>query len=157
LYNKIDSEFIKLLDAAGLAEKKEDSRRRKYTPHSFRRFTKTLLSDNVGKEYSEWFLGHSKSEYYVHTTKDKEQKYLDVVKYLTFLDYSVIESTGKGIQNQLSEKEQEIQTLKDRISKLEQSNTVNFIDALHEKLKSKGYTGGPEKLIDKLAESHFFD
>ena len=40
------------------------------------------------------------------------------MKFLTFLDYSVIESTGKDIQNQLSDKDREIQTLKYQMANL---------------------------------------
>ncbi len=40
-------------------------RRRKITLHSFRRFVKTVISDQVGQDYSEWFLGHAKSPYYI--------------------------------------------------------------------------------------------
>jgi hypothetical protein len=36
------------------------------------------------------------------------------MKYLTFLDYSTLEATGKNIESKLSEKEQEIQTLRQK-------------------------------------------
>jgi peptidoglycan hydrolase CwlO-like protein len=38
------------------------------------------------------------------------------MKYLTFLDYSTLESTGKNIEAKLSEKEKEIQLLRQRDS-----------------------------------------
>jgi hypothetical protein len=38
------------------------------------------------------------------------------MKYLTFLDYSALESTGKNIEAKLSEKEKEIQLLRQRDS-----------------------------------------
>jgi hypothetical protein len=123
LYNKVNSEFIKVLDAAGLTEKKDGSLRRKFTLHSFRRFTKTILSDNIGQDYSEWFLGHAKSSYWVRDLEHKSQKYLEVMKYLTFLDYSTIESTGKGIQNQLSEKDSRIHSLEEQMRNLIASQT----------------------------------
>ena len=63
LYNKLNFEFIRVLNVAGHTEKKDGSLRRKFTLHSFRRFTKTILSDNIGQDYSEWFLGHAKSSY----------------------------------------------------------------------------------------------
>lgn len=118
LYNKLNLEFIKVLDAAGLSEKKDGSVRRKFTLHSFRRFTKTILSDNISQDYSEWFLGHAKSSYWVRDLEHKAAEYIHVMKFLTFLDYSVIESTGKDIQNQLSDKDREIQTLKDQMANL---------------------------------------
>ncbi len=118
LYNKVNFEFIKVLDAAGFTDKKDGSLRRKFTLHSFRRFTKTILSDNISQDYSEWFLGHAKSSYWVRDLEHKAAEYIRVMKFLTFLDYSVIESTGKGIQNQLSDKDREIQTLKDQMANL---------------------------------------
>ena len=36
------------------------------------------------------------------------------MKYLTFLDYSVLETTGKNIEAKLNEKEMEIQLLRQR-------------------------------------------
>jgi hypothetical protein len=36
------------------------------------------------------------------------------MKYLTFLDYHLLETTGKNIEAKLSEKEKEIQTLRER-------------------------------------------
>jgi integrase len=58
LYIKIGTEFNKVLKVAGLDERKEGMRRRKITLHSLRRFVKTVISDEVGGDYSEWFLGH---------------------------------------------------------------------------------------------------
>jgi hypothetical protein len=38
------------------------------------------------------------------------------MKYLTFLDYEILEATGKGIEAKLSEKDKEIQLLHQRDS-----------------------------------------
>ena len=59
LYIKLGLEFTKVLRIAGLDERKEGMRRRKITLHSLRRFVKTVISDQVGGDYSEWFLGHN--------------------------------------------------------------------------------------------------
>jgi hypothetical protein len=74
LYVKVLTEFQKLLAVVGLNERKEGGkqRRRKITLHSFRRFTKSVISDQVNQDYSEWFLGHSKSPYY--TKKEAERR-----------------------------------------------------------------------------------
>ena len=81
----------------GLDKRKEDGvqKRRKITIHSFRRFVKTVISDQTNQDYSKWFLGHSKSPYY--TKKENERRQSDAakcMKYLTFLDYTTIEATG---------------------------------------------------------------
>jgi integrase len=65
LYVKILTEFEKLLSVVGLDERKDGKqKRRKITLHSFRRFVKTVISDQTNTDYSEWFLGHSGSPYY---------------------------------------------------------------------------------------------
>ena len=116
LYDKILREFQKLLAIVGLDERKENVQRRiKITLHSFRRFVKTVISDQVNQDYSEWFLGHSKSPYYTKKEHDRRQIYATkCMKYITFLDYSILEATGKNIESKLSEKEQEIQTLRQK-------------------------------------------
>jgi hypothetical protein len=74
-----------------------------------------VISNQVNQDYSEWFLGHSKSPYY--TLKETERKEIyatKCMKYLTFLDYRMLEATGKNIEAKLTEKEKEIQTLRER-------------------------------------------
>jgi integrase len=115
LYIKVLLEFEKLLTVVGLDERKEDGRRlrRKVTLHSLRRHAKGVISNQVIQDYSEWFLGHSKSPYY--TLKESERRDIyatKCMKYLTFLDYQILEATGKNIEAKLSEKENEIQLLR---------------------------------------------
>jgi hypothetical protein len=69
LYEKLVKGFQQVLEVAGFSDRKEGMNRRKITFHSFRRFVKTIISDCAGKEYSEWFLGHAKSSYYVSKTQ----------------------------------------------------------------------------------------
>jgi integrase len=58
IYVKILEEFEKLLSIVGFDERKDGvQRRRKVTLHSFRRFVKTVISDQINQDYSEWFLG----------------------------------------------------------------------------------------------------
>jgi hypothetical protein len=69
----------------------------------------------MNQDYSEWFLGHSKSPYY--TLKEPERREIfasRVMKYLTFLDFSTLETTGKNIEARLQEKDKEIQHLKQK-------------------------------------------
>ena len=119
LYVKLFDEFQKLLAATGMAERKENGihKRRKITLHSFRRHVKSVISNQVSQDYSEWFLGHSKSPYY--TLKEFERREIystKCMKYLTFLDYSTLEASGKSVEAKLSEKEREIQLLRQRDS-----------------------------------------
>ena len=117
LYIKILSEFQKLLTISGMDERKEEGihKRRKITLHSFRRFVKTVISDQTNRDYSEWFLGHSKSPYYTKKESERREIYaIKCMKYLTFLDYTTLEATGKNIEAKLSEKDIEIAGLKEK-------------------------------------------
>jgi integrase len=119
LYVKVLTEFQKLLDIVGLNQRKEGGkqRRRRITLHSFRRFSKSVISDQVNQDYSEWFLGHNKSPYYTKKEPERREIYATkCMKYLTFLDYTTLEATGKSIETKLFEKEKEIQLLRQRDS-----------------------------------------
>src|SRR5919198_591575 len=116
IYVKALTEFEKLLSVVGLDERKEGKqRRRKITLHSFCRFVKTVISDQTNTDYSEWLLGHNKSPYYTKKEPERREIYTTkCMKYLTFLDYTTLEATGKNIEAKLSEKEKEIHLLRQR-------------------------------------------
>ncbi|HEY7569780.1 MAG TPA: site-specific integrase [Nitrososphaeraceae archaeon] len=115
LYVKLEAEFIKVLKIAGLDERREGMQRRKITLHSLRRFVKTVLSDQVGGDYSEWFLGHIGSVYYTNKESERRETYLTkCMKYLTFLDYVALEARGKSIEAKMSEKDREMRAMKEK-------------------------------------------
>jgi integrase len=115
LYVKLGTEFTKVLKSAGLDERKEGMRRRKITLHSLRRFVKTVISDEVGRDYSEWFLGHSGSVYYTKKELERREIYLTkCMKYFTFLDYVTLEARGKSIDARMSEKDREMRAMKEK-------------------------------------------
>jgi integrase len=122
IYFKIRDEFVKLLGSVGLEKRKEGMQRRTITLHSFRRYVKTVISDQVSKDYSEWFLGHSKSPYYTMKEPVRREIYATkCMKYLTYLDYTTLETTGKSIEAKLQEKDEQIQAL---FKKQEQFETL---------------------------------
>jgi integrase len=115
LYTKIVQEFNSLLKIVRMDERKEGMLRRKVTLHSFRRFAKTVVSTQINQDYSEWFLGHAKSPYWTMKEAQRREIYATKsMKYLTFLDYSGLESTSKNIEAKLEEKDREIAYLTDR-------------------------------------------
>ncbi len=74
-----------------------------------------MASDQVSSDFSEWLIGHAKSSYYTKKQEEKWQIYkTKCMKYLTFLDYTTLESAGKNIESKLSEKDKEIQLLRQR-------------------------------------------
>ena len=114
IYNKIMRQFHNVLDNADFDQRKDGMpRRRQITLHSFRRFVKTTISDSpAGRDYSEWILGHSKSSYWVNKPAVRAEIYATrCMKYLTFLDYSTLEATGKTIEAKMNELEKEKQKM----------------------------------------------
>ena len=121
IYIKVLLEFEKVLDASGLNGRKEDggaNHRRRITFHSFRRHAKSVISDQASYDFSEYILGHSnKSVYYTVKEPARREFYATkCMKYLTFLDYTTLEATGKNIEARLTEKEREIQLLRQQDS-----------------------------------------
>ncbi|MFY9965903.1 MAG: site-specific integrase [Nitrososphaeraceae archaeon] len=114
IYVKLLLQFHTVLDAVDFGQRKDNiSRRRKITLHSFRRFVKTTISDTLaGSDYSEWFLGHTKSSYYVSKPAVRAEIYANkCMKYLTFLEYSTLEATGKTNEARINELEKEKQIM----------------------------------------------
>lgn len=115
IYSKIVMEFNNLLKIVKMDERKEGMLRRRITLHSFRRFAKTVVSTQINQDYSEWFLGHAKSSYWTMKEPQRREIYATkCMKYLTFLDYSGLEATGKDVETKLEEKDREIAFLKQR-------------------------------------------
>ena len=115
MYQKLTQEFHKLLEVIGLNARKENSLRGVVTFHSFRRFAKSVISDSVNQDYSEWFLGHRKSPYYVKKEHELREIYKSkCMHHLTFLDYdAALESGGRTAEMKLQEKQREIEQLRE--------------------------------------------
>ncbi len=74
-----------------------------------------MISDQTNQDYSEWYLGHAGSPYYTKKEVERRQLYeTKCMKYLTYLDYAVLENTGKSIESKLEEKEKEIAYLREQ-------------------------------------------
>ena len=113
LYVKLLKEFGKVLTLSGLYDKKEGMNRRTISFHSLRRHAKTVISTQVNQDYSEWFLGHSdRSSYWAMKQAERKEIYLEkIMKYLTFLDYTILKNSNRSIEAKLEEKEKEIADL----------------------------------------------
>ena len=146
LYTKIWHEFDRLLKVVNMDEKKEGgiNNRKKITLHSLRRFVKTVISNQVSQDYSEWFLGHSKSPYWTLKEAGRREIYATkCMKYLTFLDYSTLEATGKNIESKLEEKDKQIKSMK---AKYDEDITLlkNAVTDMQQLLKN------PQKLVELI-------
>ncbi len=115
VYTRVLQEFNNVLKILGMDERKEGMKRRKITFHSFRRHLKGVLSNQVNTDYSEWYLGHNKSPYYTLKQEQRRDIYLQkCMKWLTYLDFSLLQNTSKNIESKLEEKENEISYLRQR-------------------------------------------
>jgi len=134
IYKNILDEFGKVLEITGLDGRKESDGRRKLGFHSLRRYCKTVIATQTNTDYSEWYLGHSKSPYW--TMKEAQRKEIYVTKvlpFLTFLDYGALESTSKGIVSQLEQKDREISYLNDAIKERDKKYEIEM-KAMNERL-----------------------
>jgi integrase len=132
-YPKVIREFQKLLSVVKMDARKEGMKRRKITLHSFRRFCKSVISNQVNQDYSEWFLGHNKSPYYTIKESERRRIYAEkCIKYLTFLDYTALDAAGKNVETKLSEKDKEIESLKQKMAEMEK-----MMHSIDEKLEVK--------------------
>lgn len=133
IYVKVVMEFQKLLKVVEMDERKEGlQRRRKITLHSLRRHAKTIISTQVGQDYSEWFLGHSKSPYWTMKESARKEIYVNkIMSHLTFLDYSSLENDSKNVETRLIEKEKEIVYL--RHKEVNNSDEIMLMKLNHEK------------------------
>ena len=91
-----------------------NERRRQITPHSFRRFVKTTISDLGYADYSEYFIGHAGSTYWRKKDSEKAELFHKIEPYLTFLNIHQLERQGADIQTKIDELEQLNQSMRDR-------------------------------------------
>jgi integrase len=132
IYNKLLDPFQRLLKSTGLEERKEGMARRKVTFHSFRRFAKTVIANQTSTDYNEWFLGHSKSPYFVQKEFDRRMLYATkCMPFLTFVNYSQLEENADKKQSDLeslmmkdANKDREIETLKQQVQVLRKENDM---------------------------------
>jgi integrase len=105
LYDHLAAEFAKTLDRIGMGSREDgnETRRRKITLHSFRRYVKTTISDLGYADYSEWFIGHSGSTYWRKKDREKAEIFKKIEPYLTFLNVPQLERQGADLQTKIEE------------------------------------------------------
>jgi hypothetical protein len=115
LYDDLLKSFQRMLDRMGKGVREDgNERRRQITPHSFRRFVKTTISDLGYADYSEYFIGHSGSTYWRKKESEKAEIFRKIEPYLTFLTVHQLERQGADIQTKVDELEQLNQSMRDR-------------------------------------------
>jgi integrase len=115
LYDDLLKSFQRMLDRMGKGAREDgNERRRQITPHSFRRFVKTTISDLGYADYSEYFIGHSGSTYWRKKESEKAEIFRKIEPYLTFLNIHQLERQGADIQTKVEELEQLNQSMRDQ-------------------------------------------
>ncbi len=112
IYFKMLHQFEKLQTVANKDARKENSRRRKITLHSFRRTCFSVINEQTNSEFANWFLGHNHSVYWTH--KEQERREIYRTKCMPFLTIYQ-ETRDNTIENALKEKNTEIQILRNQI------------------------------------------
>jgi len=153
IYHSILRDFNEVLALIDMNERKEGMLRRKITLHSFRRFVKTVLSTQVSQDYSEFYLGHARSTYWQMKEPERSKIYADkCMDYLTFLDYSALESKGKSVESKLEQKDKEIQDLRHEFGELRQGRDeiLMNLDNIGKKLKFHKQMNQDVEMINNL-------
>lgn len=139
IYNKLLHQFEYLLTKVGKDQRKENSRRRKITLHSFRRTCFSIINEQTNSEYANWFLGHNHSVYWTH--KEQERREIYRTKCMPFLTIYQ-ETRDNTIETALREKDRTIKLLTSRIADIEHDQKT-IMDLLQD----------PEQLKKKLESS----
>ena len=116
IYRTILEEFQKVQRIAEKDVRKDNSRRRKFTLHSFRRTAFSIINENTNSEFAHYYLGHSGSPYWTH--KEQERRNIYRTKCMPFLTVYQ-ETRDNTIENALREKDITIKLLTNRIADIE--------------------------------------
>jgi integrase len=121
IYFKMLQQFEKLQHRAGMDQRKENSKRRKITLHSFRRTAFSIINEQTNSEYANWFLGHNHSVYWTH--KEHERRNIYLKKCMPFLTIYQ-DARSDTIETSLREKDRTIKLLINRIADIEHDQKI---------------------------------
>lgn len=135
IYSKLLEQFQKLQHIADKDTRKESSKRRKITLHSFRRTCFSIINENTNSEFANYYLGHHHSVYWTHTEKERRNLYR--TKCMPFLTVYQ-ETRDNTIEASLREKDRTIKLLTNRITDIEHDQKI-IMDLLQDpqQLKKK--------------------
>jgi integrase len=134
IYSKLLEQFQKLQYIADKDTRKENSKRRKITLHSFRRTCFSIINENTNSQFADWFIGHH-SVYWTH--KEQERREIYRTKCMPFLTIYQ-ETRDNTIETTLRDKDRTIKLLTNRIADIEHDQKI-IMDLLQdpEQLKRK--------------------
>lgn len=121
IYGVFHKQFSNLLNKVEMAQRKDGqgTQRRKISFHLFRDYVKSTISKHTTKDFSEWMLGHKGSTYWNVEENETKELYRKCMKYLTYLDYTMVETIGADFESKLNESNGIIQDLEERLNESE--------------------------------------
>jgi len=140
IYRTILEEFQRLQHITEKDARKENSKRRKITLHSFRRTCFSIINEQTNSEFAHYILGHSNSPYWTH--KETERRNIYHTKCMPFLTIYQ-ETRDNTIENALREKDITIKLLTNRIADIE----------LHQKTQSEILKHLTPELLERIKKS----
>ena len=140
IYTRLLEQFQKLQRIVVKDQRKENSKRRKITLHSFRRTCFSIINENTNSEFANYFLGHHHSVYWTH--KETERRNIYHTKCMPFLTIYQ-ETRDNTIENALREKDITIKLLTNRIADIE----------LHQKTQSEILKHLTPELLERIRNS----
>ena len=90
----------------GKDSREDGNKRRQITLHYFRRFVKTIISDLLYADYSEYFIGHAGSTYWLKKDSEKAEIFRKIEPYLIFLNVHQLQRQDANIQTKIEELEE---------------------------------------------------
>jgi integrase len=130
IYFKMLHQFEKLQTVANKDARKENSRRRKITLHSFRRTAFSIINEQTNSEFANWFLGHNHSVYWTH--KEQERRNIYRTKCMPFLTIYQ-ETRDNTIETALKDKDKTIAMLNKQMEMVNKRVEVLEMLARHPK------------------------
>ena len=115
IYATLVMEFNKMINQLKIGFEDTARRRHIFTFHSLRRWVKSVISDVISSDYSEWAIGHAGSVYYTKLEKEKYALFKRCEPYLTYLDQSRLEQKQTDLQSRLESMEQENKDLRNNV------------------------------------------
>jgi integrase len=118
IYATLVMDFNKLINQLKIGFEDTARRRHIFTFHSMRRWVKSVISDIISSDYSEWAIGHAGSSYYIKSEKEKYALFKRVEPYVTYLDQRRLEQKQTDLQSRLETMEQENKDLRGNINEI---------------------------------------
>jgi integrase len=119
IYTTLVIDFNRLVNQLKFGYENATRRRHIFTFHSMRRWVKSVISDVISSDYSEWAIGHSGSSYYIKPETDQYALFKRVEPFLTYLDQHGLEQKQTDLQSRLEIMERENQRLQTSLRSVE--------------------------------------